>query len=301
VAISETQLDTWSHQGSVTQSAATYQTIKKVLEDPKAPYASRSFEIYLQGSYGNDTNIYADSDVDIAMCLTSVFYPDLDHLNDADKARYEAQRSPASYDFKTFKREVTGWLAHNFGSGVVAGNKAIVVPGNGTRRDADVLACAQHKRYYSFPASGPADARNGICFWTNDGDYIVNFPRQHSANCTSKHQATSQWFKPSVRIFKNMRNAMVDRGYLGKGRAPSYFLEGMLSNVPDGQYGSSYQACVTNAINWLHKCDPGKLTCANGLHWLVRDNTHVSWRRADFDAHLKAVTDFWNNSGARRP
>lgn len=300
MAISEAQLTTWSHQGSITQSASTYETIRKVLEDPKAPYASRTFEIFLQGSYGNDTNIYADSDVDIVMCLTSVFYPDITNLSVADKARYEAQRSSGSYDFATFKREVTSWLKQNFGNGVRAGNKAIFVPGNGARRDADVLACAQHKRYYSFPISGTPDVRNGICFWTNAGEYIVNFPKQHSANCTSKHQSTSQWFKPTVRIFKNMRNAMIDRGYLTEGRAPSYFLEGMLWNVPKENFVGSYQSCATGAINWLHKCDSSKLTCANELHWLVRDNTHVSWNRADFAAHLSAVTAFWNADGVKR-
>ena len=81
MAISEDQLETWSHQGSVQQSATTYQTIKTVLESPQAPYASRSFNVFLQGSYGNNTNVWAESDVDIAICLTSVFYSNIDELD----------------------------------------------------------------------------------------------------------------------------------------------------------------------------------------------------------------------------
>ena len=65
MAVSDAQLETWSHQGSKAQSAATYATVRRVLLDSRAPYANRSFDIFLQGSYNNDTNIYADSDVDI--------------------------------------------------------------------------------------------------------------------------------------------------------------------------------------------------------------------------------------------
>ena len=57
MAISESQLETWSHIGAKTQSAATYQTIREALEHPDAPYSGRRFEIYLQGSYGNDTRL----------------------------------------------------------------------------------------------------------------------------------------------------------------------------------------------------------------------------------------------------
>ena len=65
MAIPEAQLDTWSAQGSITQSKNTYASIKGVLESANSPYYQRSFVSFLQGSYGNDTNIYADSDVDV--------------------------------------------------------------------------------------------------------------------------------------------------------------------------------------------------------------------------------------------
>ena len=63
--IPEAQLDTWSHQGSITQSSNTYNTIKNVLQHNDAPYSGKSYNVFLQGSYGNNTNIYAESDVDI--------------------------------------------------------------------------------------------------------------------------------------------------------------------------------------------------------------------------------------------
>ena len=47
--IPEAQLETWSHQGSVTQSSSTYNTIKSVLENSTTPYAGKKFEVFLQG------------------------------------------------------------------------------------------------------------------------------------------------------------------------------------------------------------------------------------------------------------
>jgi hypothetical protein len=294
MAISEAQLTTWSHQGSTTQSAATYNAIKTALEDSRAPYASRSFEVYLQGSYGNDTNIYADSDVDVIICLSSVYYSDLSNLAPDDRKRYDANFSKAAYDVNTFKREVASWLTTQFGQNVKPGRKAIAVPPENGRRKADVLACAEHRRYYTYPASGSPDVRKGICFWTSDGEYIVNFPKQHSSNCTTKHQATHSRFKPSIRIIKNMRNAMVDKGFLTRGIAPSYFLEGMLSNVPNTSFASTHQDTFANYVNWLKACDSTKLTCANGLHWLLRDGSPTSWRKPHFDDFLASAIRFWN-------
>ena len=41
---------------------------------------------------------------------------------------------------------------------------------------------------------------------------------------------------------------MIERGELAEGVAPSYYLEGMLYNVPADKFGTSYQDTFTNAI-----------------------------------------------------
>lgn len=80
MGIPESQLDTWSHQGSITQSSTTYATIKNALEAGGSTYASKSYKVFLQGSYGNDTNIYSESDVDVVIQLDSTFYHNLESL-----------------------------------------------------------------------------------------------------------------------------------------------------------------------------------------------------------------------------
>lgn len=290
MAISESQLDTWSKQGSVTQSQQTYATIKGALEANDAPYANRSYSIFLQGSYGNDTNIYADSDVDVVILTDAVYYSDTSKLSEAELASYKSGFTPATYDYTHFKRDVVAQLAKKFGSSVQVGKKAVFVAGNGSRRDADVLPAAEYRRYTGTGRQFHA----GICFWTSDGVQIVNYPKQHSANCTTKHQSTNGWFKPTVRILKNMRNSMIDKGYLAEGVAPSYFLEGMLHNVPASNFGHTYGDTVTNAINWLVKCDRSKLECANGMYLLLHPTSPVTWRAESMQTYLDAAVKFWN-------
>jgi hypothetical protein len=271
--------------------------MRSALEDPAAPYAARDFNIFLQGSYGNDTNIYADSDVDVVIKTNSVFYADTNELSPGDLESYNANFVAASYDYNDFKKDVVTHLIRKFGTSVKPGKKAIFVEGNGSRRDCDVLPAAQFRRYYRY--NGWSDQRydEGIVFWTTDNVRIVNYPKQHSANCTTKHQATSSWFKPSVRILKNMRNTMIERGYLAEGVAPSYFLEGMLYSVPNTKFGSSYTSTIANSINWLADCDRTRLVCANEQYMLFHPTSPVTWRVEKFEQYLTAVGRFWENFG----
>ena len=297
MTITERQLDTWSHQGSVAQSAATFQTVRSVLERAEAPYSSRSYTIFLQGSYANDTNIYADSDVDVVMRLDSVYYSDTSELSEAEQAAYQRDFSPAQYSWTQFRQEVIDHLSAIYGSAVQPGKKAIFIAGSGNRRDTDVLPAAEFRRYFHYSSAIDRSFADGICFWLPDGTRIVNYPKQHSANCTAKHQQTNSWFKPTVRILKNMRNIMMARGELSEGAAPSYFVEGMLYNVPNDSFGSSYGASIVNALNWLHSCDRDSLVCANRLYKLLHPTSPVTWRRDAFETYLRAVIDFWNKGG----
>ncbi len=297
MAINEAQLNTWSAIGATQQSAATYQTIRTVLNDTKSPYYAKWFSNFLQGSYGNDTNVWRDSDVDIVMRLSSVYYSDTSNLNAVEKANYDRMWSAADYSFAQFKREVAAWLADNYGVGVDASGKAIFVPGSGNRRDADVLACAEHRLYYSYPSAGDPTYMEGVVFWKADGTQIVNYPKQHSENCTTKHQNTNNWFKPTVRIFKNIRNRMIENGYLQEGVAPSYFLEGMLWNVPNTLFGTSYEDTVVACFNHIYGLqDKTQLKCANNYHWLLRQEFPTSWSPTDHNTFMEAFKQFWNDS-----
>ena len=295
MAIPESQLEIWASIGSIQQSAQTYESIRSVLNDSRTPYHKQSFTIFLQGSYGNNTNVYRESDVDIVICLESTIYADTDMLALAPKACYEENRTPASYGVNDFKMEVVSWLKSNYGNDVELGRKAITIKGNGSRRNADVLVCAEHHRYRNDSTGLDDKYEKGICFYLSDWTKIVNFPKQHAINCTAKHQATNSQFKPLVRIYKNIRNRMVDDGTIQAGVAPSYFIEGMLWNVPPALFNGTYDQAFCNSFNWIIQADANKLTCASDLHWLVRNAPHVCWPEGLFNAYLTAMSNYWTN------
>lgn len=289
--IAEAQLSTWAQQGKTGQFTDTYASIRANLLDGSAPYPLKDVEIHLQGSYGNDTNVWADSDVDIVLCHNGAFYYDITGMSHAEQAAFTGVfSSNAAYGYTEFKSHAEQFITGLY-NGVKTGGKALHIPGNNGRRNSDVLVCEQFRRYYSYEP-GVHGYHSGVAFYVN-GSRIENFPRQHSENCTAKHQATNQNFKPVVRIFKNMRNSMIAKGLLPDKVAPSYFIEGMLWNVPSDKFVGSYQDMFVQCFNWVVSAEREKLTTASGLHWLVRDGSSVCWPSSNFAIFTAALKKYW--------
>jgi hypothetical protein len=294
--IPESQLETWSRQGSITQSCNTYNSIKNVLEASTTPYAHKDFKVFLQGSYGNDTNIYSESDVDIVIRLDGCFQSDLTELTEDEKAAYNSAFRNATYTHVDFKQDVLSVLTKQYGYAVTVGDKAIAIDANGSRRKADVIVAIQFRRYFKFRSSFDSEYVEGICFWNGKGERIANYPKQHSANLTTKHQASSQWMKPMARVCKNMRGRMIDDGLIMAGVAPSYYIEGLLYNVPSEKFSSSYQNGILNILNWYQQeASKSDLVCANEQYYLLRDGHHTCWTQASCDAFIEAAITLWND------
>jgi hypothetical protein len=293
VAISEVQLETWSQQGKTGQFTDTYKSINRNLLDASAPYPVKNVEVFLQGSYGNDTNVWADSDVDIVLKHNGSIYYDISGMSEKEQQAFKGVFSTnAEYGYTQFKADAETWIKRLY-NGVQVGKKAVFVPGNNSRRNADALVCLQFRRYYSYEP-GVHGYHEGVAFYAN-GSRIENFPKQHSDNCTAKHQATNQNFKRMVRVFKNMHNTMIREGLLAECIAPSYFIEGMLYNVPNDKFVGTYANMWVECFNHVVTADCTKLFCANRLQWLVRDGSPTSWSVANFNAYTAASKKYWES------
>ena len=293
MAIAERQLETWAQLGKTGQFTDTYKSIRENLLDASAPYPVKDVEVFLQGSYGNDTNVYADSDVDIVLKHKGAFYYDISKMTPEEQEHFKGVFSKdAEYGYTKFKTDAEAWIARLY-NGVQLGKKAIVVPSNNNRRNADILVCEQFRRYTAYDF-GVHKYHEGVAFYSG-GKRIENFPNQHSENCTGKHQATKGNFKPMVRVFKNMRNTMIEKGLLAYGVAPSYFIESMLSNVPNDKFAGDYGDMWVECFNWAVTADESKLATASDLHWLVRENASVCWPSANFHAFTAALKGYWES------
>ena len=296
MAIPTKRLETWSGQGSVQQSAQTYGTVKNALEAQNAPYKNRNFKIFLQGSYGNDTNIRAESDVDVVIRYDGAFYSDISDLTQEQKTAYNRAYSDGTYAYDDFKGHVRTALTNAFGTDVAPGTKAIKISAKNSRRSADVVVAFEFRRYFKFNSTFDESHETGMCFFDTVGNRISNYPDQHCRNLTIKHQATNSRFKPTVRIFKNMRTRLVDDGTIADGVAPSYYIEGLLYNAPNDKFVLDESERVYNILKWLDDTkDRSNFVCANEQYYLLLDNSSVCWPTANGAAFINAATSLWNN------
>ena len=294
--IPERDLATMANIGAQVTSKDTYRTVRLALEAPNTGYSGKAYEIFLQGSYGNDTNVFRESDVDVVIRLDAIFSYDLAALAAEQQAAFAATHGAATYTHAQFRNDVLAALRSRFGDDVLPGNKAVAIAASHNRRKADVIIAIQHRRYLWYVSDRPDQNSYvpGISFRKADGTRVINYPGQHRANLTEKNQRTNEWFKHIVRIFKNARQKMVENGYILAGNAPSYYLEGLLYNVPNDCFGTSYADSMVACINWLYETDRSQYLCANEQYPLLDGNPDVTWRSTECTTFLQGIVALWD-------
>lgn len=287
MAIPKSQLERWSHQGAVTTAKQTHESIRNVLNQYEWP-EDVNFEVYLQGSYKNDTNIRGDSDVDVVVQLNSTFRSNL-----TEEQKLAFYFGKASYGWYEFRADVLKALRNYYvNSKVREGKKSIKV--FTSYLPADVVVCIQYRKYNQPPQS-ENDFVEGMTFYVpSEGRWVVNYPKLHYENGVKKHQATRSLYKPTVRLFKNARTYMIDKGIAPDDLAPSYFLECFLHNVPNTEFNGSYQDIFCNMVNWLLRAPLNGFMCQNGQVSLF-GNTPEQWDVNKAMRFIQHMVDLWNN------
>jgi len=295
---SENQLSTWANQGATATSSRTYESIKKCLENHNWNYDVH-FNIYLQGSYRNSTNIRGDSDVDVVAEFTSVFYSNKLELPSDQLEAFKDYHSKSKYTLSVIKKAIIKRLEDYYGESYVeVGNKSIKVLANSGRLDCDVVCCAEYREYRSFSLQNTGDYVKGIVFWTtHTNEKVVNFPKLHYENGVNKNSDCSSNYKPTVRIVKNMKSRMVDKGLIDKSIAPSYFIECLMYNISNSNYiHATYSDTIMSILNSLNNFQDGemkKLICQNEQRYLF-GTSDQQWNLVDCKILISQLIEFWN-------
>ncbi len=251
-----------------------------------------NIEVFAQGSFKNITNIPQESDVDVAVCLREVMYYEIPDGTEAS----EFGIRPIEFNYDTYKQDVTNALTEYFGKdNVTPGNKAIRIHSNSYRVDADVVPNLEFREYYD--VNNPSRFRPGVRFYSGDGKLITNYPKQHIENGIAKNGQTQKRFKRMARILKSLQVEMIDEKVLTK-KLPSFFIESLIYNVPDDQFGaSSYRSDVWNILAHLFNNtsptdDCTKWTEVNGVKLLFHPTQ--PWSKEDAHAFVDSA---WNYLG----
>ena len=288
--IPESQLSRWSDHGPQDGAKRTHEQIRRVLDAYRWP-AEVTYDVYLQGSYQNDTNISGDSDVDVVLELKSTLYHDMDKLTDWERRRLTSTFGRVTYGWNDFRRDALKAMELGFGGALIAqGNKTVKLKPSAQGLAADVIVCANHRTYNSHSVYV-----DGIMLYAlQDKRQIVNYPKLHYRNGAEKGRRTWDRYKRTVRMFKNARNRLLSDGRLRRGAAPSYFLECLLYNAPDRCYQASFQETYCSIVNWMVEVELRMIVCQNGLQPLFGDLPE-EWSRADARALSGGLVDLWNN------
>lgn len=301
--IPEHQLSSWSHQGAVTTAASTYASIQSALEAYAEWPHNIDYEVYLQGSYCNDTNIRGDSDVDVVVQLNSSFQHDISALSAAQQLRFHSHFPDALYTWSDLRNHVLrALIAHYGASAVREGKKSLKVSGTPWRLPADVVAAMQYRKYFRFHDVLQQDYAEGMIFYVpSEVRWIVNYPKLHYHNGVEKNRAyvTGGQFKPLVRVFKNMREYLVDHSLMPQGLAPSYFLECLLYNAPNETFDHSIGLSVYQILCFLQGANLTSLVCQNGQEFLC-GNGPDQWPVSKAQQAIASFVELWN-SWAQQP
>jgi hypothetical protein len=226
----EDTLDGWTAPSSDTEQEKQERTARMIREAVAAhkPFSGSQLSIYAKGSYANNTNVRADSDVDIAVECTEAEYWDEEKpgLNQPS-SRYEGPWTP-----QKLRSELGAALTAKFPGQVASGTTAFEIKSGSARVDADVVPCFSFRYYMSDGTS-----REGTEIFTTDDKRIVNYPFQQLKNGKAKNTLTGYAFKKAVRVLKRVENAMVADG--AHREVASYFIECLAYNCPDPTFTAS--------------------------------------------------------------
>ncbi len=291
--IPEIQLSTWAKSQQTQLAINSHESIRKALNSQISKLKlnrfseGNHFEIYLQGSYRNKTNIRSDSDVDVVVQLNTVFCSKKSQINPLDCKLYDSVFKSSNYTWNNFKQDILTSLQNYYPPGnIIVGNKSIKLPKGSNRIAADIIPCIEY-RYYDKFESKYEDSTRGIYFYTRDSRReIINYPKLHFHNGADKNSKTNQNDKPTFRLFKNAKKMIINR-YSYPLEAPSYYIECLLYNVPNNCFVNNRQDTYIKVVNWLGENLNSSFICQNKMLNLF-GNKPEQWKLKDAEYFIQS-------------
>ena len=248
--IPESTLSRWSHHQAGTAFKQAHVSIRKALVAHNRP-SEVGYEVFLQGSYKNDTNLGGDSDVDVVVRLASKLKPRVVVLS-GEQLQEDGSHRFALERWQSFRDHAMKAMRARFGKAVKRGRKTLKLPKGKIPADADLVVTLSYKE--------------GIGFYLPDeGRWVVSYPQLHHQRGLQKGKATNERFKRTIRMFMAARNQLVSKRALTKEDAPSYFIECLLYNVPDGLFAPKLAPTYVAILDWMKTAKLKDFQCQNGL------------------------------------
>lgn len=278
MAIPESTLSSWSHHRSGTASAQANVAIRNALSNHRWPQETR-YEVFLQGSYRNATNLRRDSDVDVVIQLATRIRPRVVALEGAQLAANGSHQFQLER-WQSFREHALRAMRAEFGDAVTAGRKSLKIGRGRIPANADVVVSLKFE--------------DGMALYVPDERrWIVSHPQRHHQRGTRKENGTGNRFKRTVRMFKAARNHLASNGVIDAGVAPSYFIECLLYNVPNRLFSQQLSATYVDVLQWLASAQAGSFTTQSG-NMVLFGSRPEQWNVHQLRRFTAALQQLWN-------
>ncbi len=185
--ITESTLAQWSHHRSAKASKQAHVSIRKALAAHNRP-SEVGYEVLLQGSYKNGTNLRRDSDVDVVVRLAHKFSPSVAVLS-GEQLQENASHEVAYRHWRSFRRHALRVMRDRYGDAATSGRKTLKLAKGELQADADLVITLSYKGSIGF-------------YLSDERRWVVSYPQQHHQRGLTKEEATSRRFKRTIRMFK---------------------------------------------------------------------------------------------------
>ena len=286
----EETLTRWTKPPSETE-ANKLENAKKMVKDAidnDEKLKAKSIEVFVQGSYANNTNVKLNSDIDINVRYTGAFYYDLPKGKTKDNFDLN---SPSKYSYTEFKDDVTQALYNKFGyARVTRDNKCITIEKNSYIVETDVVPTWNVRRY-----SEDGSYELGARFWSDTNKEITNYPKQHIKNGIEKNTNTSRKFKRLTRLHRKLRYKMIEDKITVNSNITSFLLECLIWNVPNETFNNyeTWNERLKESIIFLYNKTKEEDNCKEWgeVSELLYLFVGKKWSHTDVNEYMKQL---WN-------
>ena len=288
----EKTLMSWSKPASETEEKRISNAIKMIKEAIKNydKLKDKDIEIFVQGSYVNNTNVRAKSDVDICIMLKDTFYSE---YPDGYKRDYYGFSSGTN-SFNDFRKNIINALNNKYGKeNIKPGNKSIKMESTSYRVEADAVPAFQYRNYKIIKSTNKNNFIEGIKFYSNNtNEEVINYPKEHIEKGKTKNSNTQRKYKRTTRIFKRIRYQMIQEGIPVKKCISSFLIESLLFNVDDFQftYDEPWNNKIKDIIKYLQ--DDNKSNYTEVSEKLDLFDSTRKWDIDSVDKFLKQMYSF---------
>lgn len=292
---SEQTLDNWRKPASESEEQKISNAISMIKDAVNSHeiLKTKSTEFIIQGSYGNNTNVRLDSDIDVCVMLKDTFFSI--YREGANSEMYGFTDGTNSYE--DYKKWIIEALVKKFGQeNLKIGNKSIKINSNTYRVQADVVPAFQYRNYTNDKNNDPQNYTEGIKFISSQGEEVINYPKIHIENGISKNTDTNRKYKRTVRLFKRIKYKMIEEGHSVSNSITSFLIESLLWNTPNYVFVTSenWNSILKNSITHLYNQTLSDEYCKDwgevSEHFFLFHNAR-KWNRIDVNNFL---VQLWN-------